>query len=348
MTETPGALRSRAAVLEAAGSQPVVKWVALQSPGPGEAVVEVRACGLCGSDLFLQDGGFGDRFPVVPGHEASGVVTELGPGSHDVAVGDMVALHYIHKTGAPGLDASSLENLGGDVVRMGVDVAGALSEFVVRPSSTLVRPRQPIQADALAVLTDAVATPYHALVGVAALQAGETLGVVGLGGIGSNAVQLGRALGAKVTALGRSQRSLDLAKVLGAAHLIRSDPTAAKRLRACNGGGLDVVVVATDAQGAVELAVAACRPGGRVVLVGASHEPVGVSSVQLIWSEIQLRGSRGFTTADIRAVQELHLDGSIQVDHLISDVRPLSEVDCAFRDLRSGDSARILIHPNEH
>lgn len=346
LTDKSGVARSRAAVLHAAGCEPALEWVCTRSPGPGEALVEVMACGLCGSDLLLQEGGFGDRFPVIPGHEASGVVTQLGSGEHEVAVGDIVALHYIHKTGEPGPDASLRENLGGDVVRMGIDVPGALAEAVVRPSATLVRPRRPIDIDALAVLTDAVATPYHALVGVADLRPGEALGVLGLGGIGSNAVQLGRVLGADVTALGRSQRSMDLAAELGATRVMGADLSAPGRVRDCNRRGLDVVIVATDAPGAVELAVAACRPGGRVVLVGASHEPVGVSSVQLIWSETQLRGSRGFTTADIRAVQELYLDGSIRVDHLISDIRTLEEIAPAFRDLRASGSARILIHPN--
>jgi D-arabinose 1-dehydrogenase-like Zn-dependent alcohol dehydrogenase len=313
----------------------------------GEAVVQVSACGLCGSDLFLQDGGFGDRFPVVAGHEASGVVTELGPGQHAVEVGDLVALNYIHKAGDPGLDASPQENLGADVLRMGVDVPGAMAEYVVRPSATLVRPRRPIGADELAVLTDAVATPFHALTGVAAIEPGETLGVLGLGGIGSNAVQLGHALGAEVTAIGRSDRSLHLAQRLGAKRLIRSSPTAPDEVRTANGGGLDVLVVAVEAPGAIALALAACRPGGRVVIVAASHEPIGVSSVQLIWAEAQLLGSRGYTMADIRAVQDLYLEGSIQVDHLTSDIRPLSDVGRAFRDLRAGGSTRILIHPNE-
>jgi S-(hydroxymethyl)glutathione dehydrogenase/alcohol dehydrogenase len=262
-------------------------------------------------------------------------------------VGDVVALHYIRKAGDPGLDASPRENLGADVIRMGVDEPGAMAEYVVRPSATLVRPRSPIGPDELAVLTDAVATPFLALTGVAALQPGETLGVLGLGGIGSNAVQLGHALGAEVTAIGRSDQSLHLAERLGARRLLRSSPTAADEIRTANGGGLDVVVVAVDAPGAIALALAACRPGGRVVIVAASHQPIGVSSVQLIWAEAQLLGSRGYTTADIRAVQDLYLDGSIQVDHLISDIRSLSEVRRAFRDLRGAGSTRILIHPNE-
>ena len=346
MTDVARSRHYRAAVLRAAGAEPSVDRLLLRPAGPGEALVRVSACGLCGSDLLLQDGGFGDRFPVVPGHEASGVVADLGPGEHDVEVGDVVALHYIHKAGDPGLDASARENLGADVIRMGVDVPGAMAEYVVRPSATLVRPRSPIGADELAVLTDAVATPFHALTAVAAIQPGETLGVLGLGGIGSNAVQLGRALGAKVTAIGRSDRSLDLAERLGAEHLIRSGPATPDEIKTANRGGLDVLVVAADAPGAVPLALAACRPGGRVVIVAASHEPIGVSSVELIWSEAKLLGSRGYTTLAIRAVQARDLQGSIQVDHLICDVRPLTDVGRAFRDLRAGGSTRIVIHPN--
>lgn len=175
MTEASPA-RYRAVVLHEAGAAPQVELLAGVAPGAGEALIRVRACGLCGSDLLLQDGGFRVPFPVVPGHEASGVVVALGPGEHDVRVGDLVALHYIHKDAAVTDTVPAHAHLGPAVRRMGVDVAGALAEYVVRPSSTLVRPSSPIDAVELAVLTDAVATPYHALAAVAGLVAGERLG----------------------------------------------------------------------------------------------------------------------------------------------------------------------------
>src|SRR5580765_3893201 len=161
-------------------------------PGPGEVRVRVEACGVCGSDLFLQKGGFGaDKLPRIPGHEAAGVVDALGPEVDGLRVGEQVAIWYIdNEPGAP------RPNLGPGVRRMGVDVDGAFAEYVVRPVQTLVPTPAPVDPATLAVLTDAVGTPYHALTSIGKLRAGETLLVLGVGGIGSNAVQLGKHLGA--------------------------------------------------------------------------------------------------------------------------------------------------------
>src|SRR5580765_5427564 len=185
-------------------------------PGPGEVRVRVEACGVCGSDLFLQKGGFGaDKLPRIPGHEAAGVVDALGPEVDGLRVGEQVAIWYIdNEPGAP------RPNLGPHVRRMGVDVDGAFAEYVVRPVTTLIRPRAPVDPATLAVLTDAMATPYHAL-RLAAVRPGETVVVIGAGGIGSNAVQLAHALGARVVAVSRSEEKLALARRLGAAEAVR-------------------------------------------------------------------------------------------------------------------------------
>ena len=181
-------------------------------PGPGEVRVRVEACGVCGSDLFLQHGGFvGSPLPIVPGHEAAGIVDAVGPEVRCFAVGDQVAMYYIDAPPDSRYARSGHLNIGPGVRRMGVDVDGAFAEYVVRPARTLLKPTAPVDPVVLAVLTDAVATPYHALVRIAQLRAGESLLVLGIGGIGSNAVQLGRHLGARVIAVGRSPEKLDLA-----------------------------------------------------------------------------------------------------------------------------------------
>ena len=179
-------------------------------PGPGEALVRVQACGVCGSDIFLQKGGFGPkiRMPVVPGHEAAGVVAAVGPDVAEVAPGDQVAVYYIDAPADSIYAHRGRPNIGPGVVRMGVDVDGAFAEYVLRPVSTLIKVPAPVDPATLAVLTDAVATPYHALAKIARLQPGETLAVLGIGGLGSNAVQLGKHLGARVVAITRSEEKL--------------------------------------------------------------------------------------------------------------------------------------------
>ncbi|HEU4701417.1 MAG TPA: alcohol dehydrogenase catalytic domain-containing protein, partial [Conexibacter sp.] len=206
----------RAAVLPGVGAPLVLERRPLPEPGLGEVRVRVDACGVCGSDLFLQRGGFGaDKLPVVPGHEAAGTVDALGPGVAGWAVGEQVALYYIDADPDGHWARGGRPNLDPALRRMGVDVDGAFAEYVVRPAHTLVRPPEPIDPVALAVLTDAVATPYHAL-RLAQVRGGERVLVLGVGGIGGNAVQLARELGATVIAATRSASKLALAERLGA------------------------------------------------------------------------------------------------------------------------------------
>lgn len=317
----------------------------LPEPGPGEVRVRVQACGVCGSDLFLQSGGFGtDRLPRVPGHEAAGAVDAVGPEVDAWAPGDQAALYYIDADPDGSWARAGRENLDPALARMGVDVDGAFAEYVVRPAHTLVRPPRPVDPAVLAVLTDAVATPYHALVRVARLQPGETLLVLGIGGIGSNAVQIGGHLGARVVAVSRSAAKLALAERLGADATLATDQPAELRA-ACGGDGPNVVLQCAGSAALDELAIAVAGPGGRVVLVGASMDRFAARAVDLIWRELSVMGSRGFTRDDIADVLDLHAAGAISADHLVDAVRPLEEGNAAFEDLRAGRVLRSVLLP---
>jgi alcohol dehydrogenase, propanol-preferring len=319
------------------------------TPGPGEVRVRVQACGVCGSDLFLQSGGFGeDKLPRVPGHEAAGIVDAVGSDVDGWAAGDQAALYYIDADPGGAWSRAGRENLDPALTRMGVDVDGAFAEYVVRPAHTLIRPPAPVDPAVLAVLTDAVATPYHALVRVARLQPGETLLVLGIGGIGSNAVQLGRHLAARVVAASRAEAKLALARRLGADEAVATgdDATLVARLRAaCGGDGPDVVLQCAGSATLDQLAVDVAGPAGRVVLVGASRDRFAMRAVDLIWRELSVMGSRGFTRRDIVEVIDLHLAGAIATDHLVGAVRPLEEGNAALDDLRAGRVLRSVLTP---
>jgi propanol-preferring alcohol dehydrogenase len=358
------------------------------APGQGEVRIRVQACGVCGSDLFLQSGGFGEeKLPRIPGHEAAGMVDGVGPGVHGWAPGDQAALYYIDADPDGAWARAGRENLDPALTRMGVDVDGAFAEYVVRPAHTLIRPPAPIDPTVLAVLTDAVATPYHALVRVARVQRGETLLVLGIGGIGSNAVQLGRHLGARVVAASRGATKLALARRLGADEVVATGDAARRheadevvatggadevvatgdaarrhetdevvatggaeevvaRLRAaCGGDGPDVVLQCAESAALDEIAIAVAGPGARVILVGASRERFGLRSVDLIWRELSVMGSRGFTKRDVAEVIDLHIAGTITVDHLVGAVRPLEDANDALEDLRAGRVLRSVLTP---
>lgn len=321
----------------------------MPEPGPGEVRVRVQACGVCGSDVFLQKGGFGDSvpMPIVPGHEAAGVVDALGVGVDDVRVGDQVALYYITTPPDDPWTARGRPNISPRVRRMGVDVDGAFAEFVLRPTSSIIRPRAHVPPAVLAVLTDAVATPLHGLKRVARLQAGETLTVLGVGGLGSNAVQLGKAFGARVIAVTRSEAKLQLARELGADEVVpaeEGDPVAA--VRTLTGGhGSDVVIQCVGSAAVDEQAIAMGGPGGRVVLIGSSLDPFRARAVDIFWRELSVLGSRGFVPDDIRDAIDMYLDGTIDVRHLVDTVRPLEDANEALEDLKAGRVFRSVLAP---
>lgn len=322
---------------------------AIPVPGPGEVRVRVTACGVCGSDVFLQKGGFGDAvsLPVIPGHEAAGVVDALGDGVTGVTVGDQVALYYITTPPDDPWAARGRPNISPNVTRMGVDVDGAFAEYVLRPPAALIVPRATVPPEVLAVLTDAVATPLHGLKRVAKLLPGETLVVLGIGGLGSNAVQLGKAMGARVIAVTRSEAKLRLARELGADETVAADdgdPVAA--VKGLTGGhGPDVVIQCVGSALVDEQAIAMGGPGGRVVLIGASLDHFRARAVEIFWRELAVLGSRGFVPDDIRDAIDLYLDGTLTVDHLVGALRPLDEADQALEDLRAGRVLRSVLVP---
>jgi propanol-preferring alcohol dehydrogenase len=338
----------RALVLPARGRPLELVERDVPEPGPGEVRVRVEACGVCGSDLFLQKGGFGeDKLPRVPGHEAAGRVDALGPGVEDLTEGQQVAIYYIHARADGRWSREGRENLDPRLTRMGVDVDGAFAEFVVRPAESLIPTPVEIDPPALAVLTDAVGTAYHALRHRARLESGETVLVLGVGGVGSNAVQVARHLGARVVAASRSPAKLRLAAELGAEAAVRTGGgDDVGRLRsACGGDGPDVVVQCVGSAAMDRLAVDVAGPGARVVLVGAANERFGVSSTELIARELSVLGSRGFTRRDVAEVIDLHLAGALRTDHLTRSVRPLAEGNEALDDLCSGAVLRTVLVP---
>lgn len=327
----------RAAVLSGVGAPLEIVERPIPVPGPGEVRVRIQACGVCGSDVFLQDGGFGaDKLPVVPGHEAAGIVDAVGAGGERFAPGDQVALYYIEN------DAHAPRpNLGPGVRRMGVDVDGAFAEYVVRPAATLIRPARNVEPATLAVLTDAVGTAYHSLLRVGRLSASDTVAILGIGGIGSNAVQVAKSVGARVIAISRSEERRALALRLGADAAVSLE----EAKEAIGGHGADLVLQCAPSARMDEAAIDLAGFAGRVVLVATTPEAFSTYASTFVWRELTVLGSRAFTIADIEAVIGLYLDGVISTEHLTSAQRPLEEANDALEDLRAGRVLRSVLTP---
>jgi threonine dehydrogenase-like Zn-dependent dehydrogenase len=152
-----------------------------------------------------------------------------------------------------------------------------------------------------------------------------------------------------VTAAGRSPAKLELAASLGAERTVQlgghTDTDAATLLADGPPHGFDVVLQCAGSAKLDQLAIMVAAPGGRVVAVGASQEPFSLRAVDLIWRELTVTGSRGFTLSDISDVVDLYLEGLIDVSHLVDHVRPLSDINAALDDLQSGSVLRSIIDP---
>jgi propanol-preferring alcohol dehydrogenase len=319
----------------------------IPEPGPGQARVRVDACGVCGSDLLVQKGAFGPEYlPLIPGHEAAGVVDAVGQSVDESLVGQQVAIWYVDAPPDSPYTRRGRPNIAPEGRRMGMHVDGAMAEYVVRPVETLITPPAPVDPKALAVLTDAAATPYHAYVRIAHLEKDDTVAVLGIGGVGSNAVQLAKYFGARVVAASRSEDKLELARSLGADEVIRSGDDVVERVRnACAPYGPDVVMQCAPSGELDQQAIAMAAPGGRVVFVGTSSQNVHVNALDMVFRELALLGTRGFTADDIRAVIDLHVKGDLRVDHLTGHTRPLEEANRALQDRLEGRGLRTVLLP---
>lgn len=333
----------RAAVLERYHEPLMVRDLPCPEPGPGEALVRVRACGVCGSDLFLQKGGFASVLPMVPGHEASGEVAAVGTGVTEVRPGDRVALYYLVYCGTCRFCLEGRPNICRSVSRMGVDRFGAMAEYVVMPARNLLPIEASVSYEAAAVITDAIATPLHAL-RVAQTRPGENVLVLGVGGIGSNAIVLARLLGARVIAATRSEQNRRLAESLGADAVLLLGADLAEQVRQVTAGaGADVVLQCAPSAAAYEAGLGALANGGRMVVVGSVTEPVALPMMQILWREAQVLGSRGFTPEDISQGLAWFAQGQLNIDHLLRHTAALDQVNEALQNLQNPAVTRTVI-----
>lgn len=318
----------------------------------GEAVVRVAATAVCHTDLEIYTGRHpGVRFPVVMGHEATGVVEAVGDGVARVQPGQAVLLNPIIACGACDSCARGHGNLCRNAGLFGREMDGSLAEHVVLPERYLY----PLPAHvplAAATLIETLATVRHAQER-ARIAPGESVVVLGQGVAGLLHTQLAKLSGAcPVVAVSRSPWKLELARRRHADRVVNSaheDVIAAVR-EATAGRGADVVVDAAGDPALIAPAIEMLAPGGRLVVYGISHRPVpDFTTFPLYFKELTLYGSRALTPGDFAPAIELVASGAVDVDGFITASYPLERVAAAFEEYeRSADSVlRLVIVPRE-
>jgi Zn-dependent alcohol dehydrogenase len=362
----------RAALLEAPGDPlRLCDDVAIRPPRAGEVRVRVSYCGVCHSDLSIVDGTFPSPLPIVLGHEAAGVVDTIGDGVAGLAPGDHVILTPIPPCGScywclrgePGVcanaagiqtntfaDGTTGLSRGETTVYRGVGVA-AFAEQVVTLASGAVRIPRDVPLDVACVIGCAVQTGVGAVLNTARVEAGATVLVMGLGGIGLSIVQGARLAGASQIIVSDPVKARrDAALGMGATDAV--DPAAddvASRVHALTGVGADYAFDAVGRSALVSAGIAATRPGGTTVCVGAApiDEAITIMPAALFTvQEKKVVGCALGSTNSLRDVPRLVAlwqAGRLDLDALVTTHRPLADINDGFDDLRASRGIRTVL-----
>ena len=362
-------LREMGAVTPYAESQPIkIETLELDSPGPGEVLVQIKAASLCHSDLSVINGSRPRPMPMALGHEAAGIVMEIGEGVLDLEVGDYVACVFVPSCGQcgpcregrpalcePGAVSNTAGTLLGGERRLHAgdeDVnhhvgVSAFSEYVVVSRNSVVKFSKDIPFEKAALFGCAVITGVGAVVNTAGVKLGSTVAIVGLGGIGLSALLGALAAGAsRVVAVDINEHKLKQAKELGATDVFDSrDQDVVAKIREATGGGLDFAFETAGAAPAMEVAYGITKRGGTTVTTGLPHPEAQFSFpyVTLTAEERTLKGSylgSCVPSRDIPRYMNLFQEDRLPVDKLISDFITLDEINEGFDRLARGETLR--------
>jgi alcohol dehydrogenase len=372
-------MKIRGAVLNRMGVEPpyertkplAIEQVELDGPGPGEVLIKIAAAGLCHSDLSVINGDRPRPTPMLLGHEASGVVEELGPGVDDLQKGDHVVMVFVPSCGhcppcsegrpalcEPGAVANTAGTLlsgarrlhrnGGDVHHH-LGVSG-FAEFATVSRRSLVKIDKELPLDEAALFGCAVLTGVGAVINTAKMPAGATAAVIGLGGVGLSSLLGAIAAGARrVIAVDLSDDKLGLARQLGATDTFNAgSPEAANEVRAATSGGVDFAFEMAGSVRAMDLAYRITRRGGTTVTAGLPPptHTFALPQVNLVAEERTVKGSYIGTcvpTRDLPRYIELYRRGKLPVDRLMSDHLKLDQINLGFDRLHEGKAVRQVV-----
>lgn len=339
----------RAAVFHGSGQPLTLEDVPRPDTGPGDALVKVAACGFCHTDLHYLDHGVATAKapPLILGHEISGVVEELGPGSTDRSVGDRVLVPSVLPCGNCDYCRSGRGNICPHLQMPGNHFDGGFAEYVRAPAHDLVPLPPDLDLKHSAVIADALTTPYHAVAHRARVQSGDWVVVVGCGGVGINAVQFAAAAGANVIAVDLRSEKREAARELGAREALdpAGQPDLGREVRKMTGGGADVALEVVGKPETVSLALSTLRRGGRLCVVGYSDSVVPIPLNRLMFFEYEIVGSLGCRPVDYSRVIEMARTGKVNLEAVVSAALPLDQIGQAAADLRNGKGFRTLIIP---
>ena len=373
-------MKTRAAVLyEMGSSRPyadsrpfVLESLTLESPGEGEVLVEIAAAGLCHSDLSVVDGSRPRPLPMVLGHEASGVVREVGPQVSALSAGDHVVFSWVPVCGRclfcvsgrgsmcePGVQANIDGTLLGGARRFSNEAStkcnhhlgvSGFSQYTVAVEESLVKIDPTFSLNDAALFGCAVVTGVGAVVNTAQVKAGTSVAVFGMGGVGLSAIMGARAVGAyPIIAVDLVEEKLTLAGEVGATHTVNArDNDPIQAVKEISNGGAEFVFESVGSEQALMNAYAATGRGGTTVAIGlpAPDKIFSIPALSIVAEERTIKGSymgSAVPRRDIPRFIDMYRAGMLPVDKLQTHTLRLDQINEGFDRLANAEAVRQVI-----
>ncbi|MBC2867454.1 S-(hydroxymethyl)mycothiol dehydrogenase (plasmid) [Streptomyces cellulosae] len=353
------------AVIAPGKNEPVrVETIVVPDPGPGEAVVKIQACGVCHTDLHYKQGGIGDDFPFLLGHEAAGVVESVGEGVTDVAPGDFVILNWravcgqcrACRRGRPWYCFNThnakqkMTLLDGTELTPALGI-GAFAEKTLVAAGQCTKVDPEVSPAVAGLLGCGVMAGIGAAINTGQVGRGDSVAVIGCGGVGDAAIAGARLAGAaKIIAVDIDDRKLEMAKTMGATHTVNSRTSdLVGEVRALTGGhGADVVIDAVGRPETYRQAFYARDLAGTVVLVGVPNPDM---MLELPLLDVFGRGGSlksawygdCLPSRDFPMLVDLHLQGRLNLGAFVTETIGIADVEEAFQRMRDGEVLRSVM-----
>ncbi|MGW2567852.1 S-(hydroxymethyl)mycothiol dehydrogenase [Streptomyces sp. NPDC001537] len=354
----------RGVVARGKGAPVSLETIIVPDPGPGEALVKIEACGVCHTDLHYREGGINDDFPFLLGHEAAGVVESVGEGVTDVAPGDFVILNWravcgqcrACLRGRPWYCFNTHNAQQKMTLEDGTELSpalgiGAFAEKTLVAAGQCTKVDRSASAAAAGLLGCGVMAGIGAAINTGNVGRGDSVAVIGCGGVGDAAIVGSNLAGAaKIIAVDLDDRKLETARKLGATHTVNSKETdPVEAIRELTGGfGADVVIEAVGRPETYKQAFYARDLAGTVVLVGV---PTPEMKLELPLLDVFGRGGSlksswygdCLPSRDFPMLIDLYLQGRLNLDAFVTETIALDEVEKAFERMHGGDVLRSVV-----
>ena len=345
-----------------------VQEVSLDEPKAGEVLINMKATGVCHSDLSILNGTLPVALPMVVGHEGAGIVEAVGEGVSNVVPGDHVALTFVAICGecyfchheqpflcssgsmAQGkqLDGTSRVHRGDDDLNV-MTLLGCMAEKAVVPAISLVKIDQDIPFAVAAMVGCGVMTGVGAAINTAQVKPGSTVAVFGCGGVGLSIIQGAMIAGAKaIVAVDLADNKLEMAKKFGATHTFKGDSALEQIQELTRGIGVDYAFEAVGIPALVLQANAAARRGGEVIVVGVGSptKTIDLNAMMMSLSGKTYKGcfyGSANPAKDFPDLLDLYRAGKLNLDEMVTKTYSIDEAVTAIKDLEAGVNARGVI-----